>query len=91
MVNIKREDFAKTVFRVNRFAESGMGQTYQIEAVHLVPLLQIIFEKEKIGQRRRKVVHLNLGCQLPKSRSCAKCWGARHHGGTIDGIGSGTT
>src|SRR5260370_17697597 len=68
MVNIKREDFAKTVFRVNRFAESGIAHTYQIEAVHPVPCLQVIFKKEKIGQRRRKVVHLNLGRQLPKSQ-----------------------
>jgi len=49
MVNIKTQDFEKTVFRVNRFPEAGMGQAYQEEAVHPVPFLQIIFKQEKIG------------------------------------------
>ena len=49
MVDIKTEDFAKPVFSVNRFPESGMGQAYQEEAVHPVPFLQIIFKQEKIG------------------------------------------
>src|SRR6266404_4933057 len=64
VVHVERQDFAKTVLGFGRFAESELGQANQVEAIHPVALLQIIFKKQEVGQRCRKVIHLDLGRQL---------------------------
>src|SRR6185369_108405 len=44
--------------RLIEFLEPALGEADQEPAIDLVPLLQVVFEEQKIGQRGREVVDL---------------------------------